>query len=532
MVHILLVLTLLPVISVLDLSFIAFWAFWGYAVYKLFQFRMNLQQVGYLPGMRVAAAPISTIGSLLPTSRLNPGLGWQWEWRDYVYKRYRSETISVVPFLFGRPSLYTSSLEVAKQVLSANAPFEKAPDVTQFARLLYGPSIFAVNGVEWRRHRKIMGPSFSHDTYAMVWEETASLYREMGFEEGWDSKTVIEAPCINQLTNKFSLIIIARCGFGHERPWKSSPSETDALSYGDALQIVTETCIERLIIPRWMFRLPIARLSRIEKAHEIVVGLMKTLLEERKKKPMEETDSPAAPRCDVASLMIQANEADGKFHMSDEELIGNTFFLLFAGHETMAHIWAATIGFLALYQDIQEELVKEIRDLEAAQVSLTYSNHAKFNKVLACFLESGRLFPPGFILMRDSTDDVVINTRDSSGPNRLFIKRGTRVSIDMVGLHYNPRYFSDPEDYRPSRWYDVPESELSIFSVGPRACIGRKFALTEACSFLVNLLREWRIEIILQPNETGEQWRKRVMKSETKMTMGVGEIPVRLVRHE
>jgi hypothetical protein len=60
--------------------------------------------------------------------------------------------------------------------------------------------------------------------------------------------------------------------------------------------------------------------------------------------------------------------------------------------------------------------------------------------------------------------------------------------------------------------------------------IGRKFALVEACSFLVNFLKDWRIEIILQTGETREQWRERVMVSETKMTMGVGDIPVRLIR--
>lgn len=36
--------------------------------------------------------------------------------------------------------------------------------------------------------------------------------------------------------------------------------------------------------------------------------------------------------------------------------------------------------------------------------------------------------------MRDSTEDVVINTHEDEGRGRLFIKRGTRVCIDMIGL--------------------------------------------------------------------------------------------------
>lgn len=60
--------------------------------------------------------------------------------------------------------------------------------------------------------------------------------------------------------------------------------------------------------------------------------------------------------------------------------------------------------------------------------------------------------------------------------------------------------------------------------------VGRKFALVEACSFLVQLLSEWHLQIILEPGESREQWRTRVMKAHTKMTMGVGALPVRLER--
>lgn len=98
--------------------------------------------------MTVPCAPFSLLGSLLPTSRFNPGMCWQWEWRDWgerlnflpasctdyacaVYKRYGSETIAVVPFLFGRPIVYTSSLETSRAVLDTKNAFRKDEDATQ-----------------------------------------------------------------------------------------------------------------------------------------------------------------------------------------------------------------------------------------------------------------------------------------------------------------------------------------------------------------------------------------------------------------
>ncbi|KAH7916826.1 hypothetical protein BV22DRAFT_1042520, partial [Leucogyrophana mollusca] len=195
------------------------------------------QAVGTAPIMRVPCAPFSLFGALLPTSRFNPGMTWQWEWRNQVYRRYGSETIAMLPFLFGRPSLYTSSLETARQMLSTKSPFEKAPDATA-AVLQYGTNIFAANGNEWRRHRRIIGPAFNNEIYASVWQETASTYYEMTADEGWNGKTIVDIPALRPLTSKFALIILSRCGFGNPFPWNAPDHRADAMSFGEALEVV------------------------------------------------------------------------------------------------------------------------------------------------------------------------------------------------------------------------------------------------------------------------------------------------------
>ena len=101
-------------------------------------------------------------------------------------------------------------------------------------------------------------------------------------------------------------------------------------------------------------------------------------------------------------------------------------------------------------------------------------------------------------------------------------------------LEYNPRYFSDPHAYKPSRWYEQEAGEahdaFTAFSVGPRACIGRKFAAVEAVCWLALLLRDFKVEVIAQPGETREQVRERVMQAQMIMTLSVKDVPIRLVR--
>ncbi|KAH9974796.1 hypothetical protein BGW80DRAFT_1302767, partial [Lactifluus volemus] len=50
----------------------------------------------------------------------------------------------------------------------------------------------------------------------------------------------------------------------------------------------------------------------------------------------------------------------------------------------------------------------------------------------------------------------------------------------------------------------------------------------EAVCFLTLLIRDWIIESIVNPGETGEQWRDGVMQVEMKMSLSVKALPMRL----
>lgn len=116
---------------------------------------------------------------------------------------------------------------------------------------------------------------------------------------------------------------------------------------------------------------------------------------------------------------------------------------------------------------------------------------------------------------------------------------------------YNPRYFDEPKEYKPSRWYGV-SNEFEAFSAfslgiffpckppafvrltlnypGPRTCLGRKFATTEAVAFLTMLLRDWKIEPILRPGESKQEWRNRVLDGQIALTLGVKDVSVKFTR--
>ena len=71
---------------------------------------------------------------------------------------------------------------------------------------------------------------------------------------------------------------------------------------------------------------------------------------------------------------------------------------------------------------------------------------------------------------------------------------------------------------------------IFLYCVGPRACIGRKFATVEAVCFLTLLLRDFKVEPLLRAKETKEQWRDRVTEAKFVLTLGVANVPVRFIR--
>jgi len=86
-------------------------------------------------------------------------------------------------------------------------------------------------------------------------------------------------------------------------------------------------------------------------------------------------------------------------------------------------------------------------------------------------LETLRKYTPTFGIFRQATKTYQV--RDDS----LIIEKGQKIVIPVHSLHYDPRYFKDPEVFDPERFTPEekakrPRSVYLPFGEGPRYCIG------------------------------------------------------------
>lgn len=76
--------------------------------------------------------------------------------------------------------------------------------------------------------------------------------------------------------------------------------------------------------------------------------------------------------------------------------------------------------------------------------------------------------------------DRVCNSDYKIEGSDLVIEKGTPVYIPLFAVHYNPRFFPNPNKFDPERYADGNEINSDgifymPFGDGPRICIGRYF---------------------------------------------------------
>lgn len=119
----------------------------------------------------------------------------------------------------------------------------------------------------------------------------------------------------------------------------------------------------------------------------------------------------------------------------------------------------------------------------------------------AIIRESLRMFPVGFGVRAGTPGQTLShNGRD------LPVDNGLALCLSSHGLHYNPKYFSEPTAFRPERWLadaepEIPRAYFRTFGRGPRACAGQNLATNELKIILLLIARDYSFEVeILQPN--------------------------------
>ncbi|KAJ3555774.1 hypothetical protein NM688_g2393 [Phlebia brevispora] len=458
--------------------------------------------------------PFDPWGYLFKASPGNPTIQHVWAWKDRYEKR-NCEVMQFVSLFPGEVITYCASPEAIKQLLSDPFKYVKPPKALIIG--VMGPNVISLNTERWRTHRKVTSPAFDNQIYNDVWRITAGLYKEMVNSTPWKSGDQHYFKSFNVFTTRLALLVIASCGFNLKVDWEGALMRDGFEEPVDSTIVtVANGLLPRLLLPKWAFKLPLKFLqandtsfTALESFLNAEVSSKKAELYHEKMLNMLDTSNK-----NLFTRVVLSSMVEGPKGLSDDEIIGNLFIYLFAGHETTASALATTLALLAINKEEQQW----VHDCIVNAIGMhdpEYTNYEDLAPVLHCFYEAIRLYPPAPIVVRMPTEDTVFAAPQViPGSNTFPLPRDQEIVIDFIAAGRNTRIYKDPDAFYPRRWAspDLSADEMLSFGVGPRVCLGKKFSMTESVCFLTHVLRDWKFDVKLENGETRAEWQDRIMK--------------------
>lgn len=208
-------------------------------------------------------------------------------------------------------------------------------------------------------------------------------------------------------------------------------------------------------------------------------------------------------RNDLIDALIQiknSEKGDKNSIMTDDILVAQAGVFFFAGFETSSSTMEFLFYFLAKYPDIQKKVRAEIKEGFEKNGKLTYefiSNDLPYTSNV--IKETLRHFPILPFLDRECELSNGEKTGYSLEPYSDFhIPQGMPVYIPAYAIQHDPQYFPDPETFDPDRFdpssNSYNEYTYMPFGLGPRNCIGERFAFMQMRVGIVNVLKSFTVE--------------------------------------
>jgi cytochrome P450 len=389
-----------------------------------------------------------------------------------VFRKFKDQYGDTYMFQFGEGRGYISSHpDVIHEVLVTKAAsFYKDRDVKNkkvgLARFL-GDGLLTSDGEFWKRQRKLAAPALHYKRIASYADTMVDYTRKM--LDTWRDGARLDIS--HEMTN-LTMMIVAKSLFNVD-------ASRDAERVGAAVEVVQSVAGPAPIIPAWI---PTPSELRKRRARRELDEIIYRLIAEWREKGEDNGD--------LLSMLLLAEDEDGK-HMTDEQARDEIVTLFLAGHETTANTLNWTWTLLAQNPDVETKLHEELDTvLNGRTPTLADLEHLPYTEWV--IKESMRIYPPAWIVGREAIEDVEIGG--------YFVPKGSQFNLVFYFAHHDPRWWDEPEAFRPERFSPENEAKLNKraytpFGGGPRICIGNSFAMMEAKLLLATIASRYRLSL-------------------------------------
>nr|AJN91173.1 cytochrome P450 monooxygenase CYP9G18 [Cnaphalocrocis medinalis] len=472
-------------------------------VYKKIHRKYDESGVKYLPGLPFFG---NTIRSTFLWSHIIDDI-------ETVYKAFPKERY-VGYMELTSPYILIRDPELIKQITVKD--FDHFTNHKEFfseeVEPLFGGSLLMMKGDRWRDMRTTLSPAFTGSKMRLMMPFMVEISKNI-VEDLKDH--LDEDIDVNDLMYRYTTDVIASAAFGLQ---VNSVKERDNQFFKMGRSLFTFTHTQRAYFFFCLMFPKLAKMLKLQLFPEGTTRFFKDIVTTT----MEQREKNNIVRPDMIQLLMEAvkgtlsansteKEKEVGFatvqeeikqnavtrEWSQNELVGQVFLFFIAGFETSSSTLTLLLHELAINPAIQEKLYQEIKDFEETRGNLTYENIGEM-KYLDCVVnETLRKWAAAIIMDREVTKPYELPPPHEGGkPYKL--KPGDIVYNVVNSIHRDPQYYPEPEAFDPERFseenkHNIKPFTFMPFGMGPRACIGSRFAILELKVLVYSIVLNYKI---------------------------------------
>ncbi|XP_068084554.1 cytochrome P450 6j1 [Anabrus simplex] len=405
-------------------------------------------------------------------------------------------------YAFDQPALVVRDTELIKKVLVKDFSAFVDRNFTPDKKLdpLAHRGLFSVSGQKWRQLRMKLTPTFTSGKmkrmFSLVDECGKQLvtYVEKHTEDG-----VLE---VKDAMARFTTDVISTCAFGIEGDALTSDNSVFRamlkrifdLTYVRGLALMTAFFAPALasalklqfvddLTMNWIRKTVWSTVEYREKNNVVRKDFLDMLMQIRSKGQVEDDDNKEV-----------SQKSSENFVFEGDDFVGQCFVFLTAGFETSSTTITFALYELSFHSEIQTRAREEIQSvLQKYDGHLTYEGLQEMTYVGKVVSETLRKYPVLPFLDRKA---VMPYTLPESN---IQLEKGSVVLIPVMGIHYDSKFYPDPERFDPERFSEErkrarPNYTYLPFGEGPRNCIGDRMGLMQSKVGLVHILANYEVK--------------------------------------
>ncbi|XP_041962756.1 cytochrome P450 4V2 isoform X2 [Alosa sapidissima] len=452
----------------------------GFAYLRLSSYQRKWKQLAPIPGLSPTYPIVGNALSFKSNGRdfFCQLVGYTVQFRDTPLLKV---WIGPVPFLL----LFHA--ETIETVLNNPVHMDKAY-AYKFLHPWLGTGLLTSTGDKWRRRRKMLTPTF-HFSILTEFLEVMNEQAEVLVEKL--DKQAGKGPfnCFNHIT-LCALDIICETAMGKKIYAQSNYDSEYVRCVYRMSDIITRRQRMPWFWPDFMYNV-FGEGKEHDKSLRVLHSFTESVINERAEyityiESDSESDQGRRKRRAFLDMLLKTTDEEGNklTHRDIQEEV-DTF--MFEGHDTTAAAMNWAVHLLGSHPDVQRKVQQELQEVFGESDRPINADDLKKLRYLECVIkEALRLFPSVPFFARSICEDTHING--------FKVPKGTNAIIITYAIHRDPRFFPDPEEFRPDRF--LPENCVGRhpysyipFSAGLRNCIGQRFALMEEKVILASILR-------------------------------------------